>query len=183
MVTRRRKRSKKWIFRLFLLILIIVAIVIVYLVWDSYFNDKKKEVAPEDKEVPAVQVEPEPKAEEKTPEKVEEKEDVKQYDGNNPNTDNSLSGAVTYAGVNNDKLMIRVNINQYLSGGSCTLRLLFESDVNMYEEMTEIIDSASTSTCAGFDVPLSRLSKGHYLIIINMNSDGKTGTINGEVDV
>ena len=35
---------------------------------------------------------------------------------------------ISYAGVNGDKLMIRVNINQYLSGGNCSLRLLYEND-------------------------------------------------------
>lgn len=183
MVARRRKRSKKWISWLLILILAIAAAVMIYLVWDNYFNDDKKKTAPNETETPAEQLQPEIKEEEKTPEKPEEKEDITQYDGDNPNTGDTLSGVVTYAGVNGDKLMIRVNINQYLSGGNCSLRLLYENDVNMHEEMVEIVDSASTSTCAGFDVPAQKLSSGHYSIIINVTSGDKTGTINGEVNI
>ena len=112
-----------------------------------------------------------------------EKEEVVQYEGENPNSATDLTGVVTYAGLVGDKLTIRVNINQYLSGGSCALRLLYEDDINVYSETVNIVNSASTSTCEGFDVPRTGLAGGKYSIIINLASDGKTGVINGEVNL
>lgn len=182
MMARRRKRSKKWISTLFILILLVAACVIVYLVWDNYFNDDKDKSGVEETAI-SEEEKPEEETEPIEEQEIVEKEETIQYEGENPNSANELSGVVTYAGAVDNKLMIRVNINQYLSGGSCSLRLLFEGDVNMYGEVVEIVDSASTSTCAGFDVPLEKLSSGHYLIIINVASGDKTGVINGEVDV
>ena len=45
------------------------------------------------------------------------------------------------------------------------------------------MDSAATSTCEGFDVPVSELDSGLYQIVINLDADGKTGAIKGEAKV
>lgn len=182
MMARRRKRSKKWISWLIILILVIAAGVVVYLVWDNYFNDDKGRS--EEQQTEIVDKNADNESEQKETEQVEvKKEEVVQYEGENPNTAAELTGVVTYAGLVGDKLTIRVNINQYLSGGSCALRLVFEDDVNVYSETVNIVNSASTSTCEGFDVPRTGLAGGKYSIIINLDSDGKTGVINGEVNL
>ena len=182
-MARRRKRSKSWISWLIILILLIAACVMVYLVWDSYFNDDKEKPQVDETEKVEEKTEPVEGEFEPEAEKVEQKEEIIQYDGENPNQGSDITGVVTYAGVSGGKLMIRVNINQYLSGGSCALRLLFENDVVMYSDTASVVDSASTSTCEGFDVPTAGLSSGNYKIIINVDSGAKTGVINGEVNL
>ena len=106
----------------------------------------------------------------------EDKTPVK-YDGENPNDLEILTGSVTYAGVAGDKLIIRVNIDQYLGSGTCSLTL------GNYSNSVNISPSASTSTCEGFDIALSDLGNmsGNSQFTINLSSGDKAGTITGEV--
>lgn len=113
-------------------------------------------------------VEPEPKA--------------VQYDGGNPNKSESLTGAISYAGVSGGNLIVRVNIDQFLASGKCELNIL-KDGTSAYNEITTIESSVSTSTCNGFSVPLSELASGKYAIEVNLESDGKYGKMVGEVTI
>ncbi|MBR3230847.1 hypothetical protein IKF73_02370 [Candidatus Saccharibacteria bacterium] len=179
-MARRRRRSKKWLFRLGFLILVVAALVVVYLVWVNYFKDEQKIDEGEEEVVMVEEKQPEEVIDEGQAEVVEKPETV-QYEGEDPNVAEELSGVVTYAGVTGEKLMIRVNINQYLSSGTCELRLLLEDDVVVYSDTAGIVSAATTSTCEGFDVPVAGWGAGKYAIIINMTAGEKTGVINGEV--
>lgn len=110
-----------------------------------------------------------------------EKEDKTpaKYDGNDANTYENLTGFVTYVGKSGDKLMIRVSIDQYLSSGSCVLEL------GDYTASANISASAATSTCEGFDIPLSALGglSGDVDFVINLASGEKIGTINGSANL
>lgn len=181
---KRRRRNRKWISRLIILVLLIVAAVVCFLVWDNYFNDKKEQSVDvdtqkiEEKESEVVEVEQETDSS-----NIEEKKETVQYDGDNPNNSDELTGVITYAAASGDDLLIRVNIDQYLSEGSCELRLVLENDVNVYSDKVDIVSSAMTSTCEGFNIPLSVIGGGNYKIYINMMSGNMTGVINGEVSV
>jgi len=183
-MAKRRHRSKKWISWVIILILLIGAGVVCYFVYDSYFRDKSgDEVKPvensqdkDDEKKTPEETQPEEKKEE-----VVEKEKVVQYDGADPNESNGITGAITYTGVSGGSLMIRMNIDQYLNGGTCTLGLR-QGGSTVYSAEVGIVDSASTSTCEGFNVPVNGLS-GKYNIVIYINSNGKTGEISGEVEV
>ncbi|MBR3236721.1 hypothetical protein IKF92_03535 [Candidatus Saccharibacteria bacterium] len=111
-----------------------------------------------------------------------EKKKVEQYDGDDPNTNNDLSGAVTYAAVSGDNLMIRVNIDQYLESGKCEL-ILKKNDATIHSSIANIIDNASTATCEGFDVPVAKLGGGKIDIIINLSAGERSGSIRGEVNI
>ena len=181
----RRKRSKKWISWLIILILLIAAGVVCYLVWDNYFNDKKDDaVTPTDT---SEQVKDEKNGEEeiRTDETNGEESDdkkVKQYEGEDPNKAEELSGVVTYAGVVSNKVMIRANIDQYLETGTCKLNLLKDGQV-VYEDTARVVGSAATATCEGFDIPSTKLSNGNYEIIIKIETNEKTGTIRGSINI
>lgn len=180
-----RRRSKKWLYWTVFLVLLIVAGVIAYLVWDNYFNKKGDGV----EQSATSQAEGQPKEkttadEERDPTddgEAEEKK-TKQYEGEDPNKAAELSGAVTYAGVNGDKLTIRVNIDQYVKNGACSLGLRREG-MNIYSAEARIINNATTSTCEGFDVPVAGLGSGDTVIVIYLNSEDKTGEIHGEVRI
>ncbi|MBR3115943.1 hypothetical protein IKF30_01825 [Candidatus Saccharibacteria bacterium] len=175
-----RRRSKKWISRLIIFVLLIVACIIIYLVWDNYFDDKKDEGGEGEPEL-SIQ-EGGGNATEDSEDDTQEEDDkkVKQYEGGDPNNAEELSGAVTYAGVVGDVVMIRMNIDQYLGEGQCKLSLLNNATV-AYEDTASIVSSASTATCDGFDVPVSKLSGGNYDIVIKIEASDKTGSITGEV--
>lgn len=109
----------------------------------------------------------------KTPEK---------YDGDDPNLEESLTGAITTARFNDDILIIRVTIDQYLSNGTCTLNL--SSGDESLQRTANIAPIAASSSCEGFDIPIQELSSlGDTINIkINISSGNKTGNINGEVE-
>ncbi len=118
---------------------------------------------------------------------TEEKEPVPQYDGDDPNTAPNLTGALTYAKImktpNGDEMLVlRVNIDQFLSEGTCDLTIK-NGDESVYEDSTAIIDSASTSTCTGFDVPVSEIRSGNMQIVIKLTSGDRTGVIDGEIKI
>ena len=181
MAHRRRRRNKRWLGKVLFLVLIIVAGVVCCLVWDNYFRDKTPEKPGNNsKETPKEEEVKKSEPEQET--EVVEKEKVKQYEGEDPNVADDLTGVVTYAGVSGNELIIRVNIDQYLAEGSCRLTLLQDGAV-VYNDTAEIIDSASTATCAGFNVPVTNLGSGETGIRIELDASGKRGVIAGEVEL
>lgn len=185
-MVRRRRKSKKWITWLVFLVLIIVAGVVCYFVWEKYFKEED-ELKQENNTSVVVEEskneKQEPKNRDNVSEEVmEEEKKVVQYDGADPNKSNDLTGVITYAGVSGANLVVRVNIDQYLSDGSCNLSLLSNGNA-VYGDTTKIVASASTATCEGFDVPVSEIGPGSYGIVINLSSGDKIGVIKGEVDI
>ncbi len=180
MAQKRRRKNRKKLFLILFLTLLVMAGVVGYFVWDGYFRAEEKE--DESSEM----------IEEVVPEEdkggkgstgdmiVEEKEPVVQYDGEDPNELDELTGVITYADVVGEKLMIRVNIDQFLEGGSCELSLI---QGGVKYSASANINSVTTATCEGFDVLVNELGKGNYQIMIKLNAGGKTGTINGEVSI
>lgn len=122
------------------------------------------------------------RSEDEMEEEMMRDKNVVQYEGDNPNKADSLSGVITYAGVNDGKLVIRVNIDQYLSGGKCELTLLRDG-ADIYDNVTNIVANASTATCEGFDIPVSEIGGGNVGINIKLSADGREGLIRGEVKI
>lgn len=184
-MAQKRKRSKKWISWLIILILLIAAGVVVYLVWDNYFSEKKS-IGEQAETNQVEKKQEEEKGRQETDVDVDDdnndEKKVKQYEGEDPNKKAELTGVVTYAGVNGDKLTIRVNIDQYIGGGTCRLSLK-RGGGDIYNAEARIVDSATTATCEGFDVPLSGLGSGDLVIVIYISSGDKTGEIKGEVRI
>ncbi|MBQ8985527.1 hypothetical protein IJ076_03250, partial [Candidatus Saccharibacteria bacterium] len=109
-----------------------------------------------------------------------EKEKIEQYTGESPNKADELTGLVTYAGVSGEKLIVRLNIDQFLSTGSCSLTI--SKDDNVYfSQSSAIIESVTTSTCDGFEIPVSNFPSGNLRIVVLLESGGKSGKIEGEV--
>ena len=181
MITRRRK-SKKWIIRLVFVALIVGAAITGFLLWKNYSkseSDEGDKIAETTEELK--------KSSEKdlgtseTPETVEEKKTIL-YEGDDPNKKTELTGVITYAEVSGDFLMVRINIDQYLSRGQCKLDLIRDG-VIVHEEEAAIINSAATATCEGFNIPSNSLDTGDYKIVIKLSSDMKEGMISGEVKI
>ena len=182
----RRKRNKKWIYTVFVIILLVIAGVVVYLVWDSYFRDKSSDDnggetsqvvddgAPEKNDTADT-------AKNASDDGVPEKKAI-QYEGKSPNELDVLTGAVNYAGVSGDKLMIRTSVYQYLESGSCEL-VMTQDGVTVYNEVAGIINDATTSTCKGFDVSIASLPSGYLQFVIYLSSGERTGEIGGEVNI
>ena len=187
----KRKRSKKWIYWVVVLVLVVVAGVVAYLVWNNYFANKSDNTT-----------EPETTSKEEVPEKTpdtkkpdtdntdtedyaepeQEKEKVLTYEGGDPNKAEELTGALTFASVEGDYLLLRVNIDQYLNSGTCQLSLSQNGGI-VYSESANITSAASTATCEGFNVPLSALGTGDFEVVVHLDSAGKSGFIRGGVTI
>ncbi len=190
---RRRKSKKSYLIAILLLAAVIV--LALFLILDHKNQEKPQPTeAPDNSTVVSTQPEPsdsssaaekdnENISSEPTPEQapVENPKQTTQNEGVNPNTLAEITGVITRANVTNDKLLIRVNIDQYLTSGSCSLTLT--SGDNKYTDAANIIAEASTSTCAGFDIPTSELGSGNWNITIQISSGDKKGIINGEVSL
>ena len=105
-----------------------------------------------------------------------------QYEGNNPNINDNITGVITYMSVSNNTLIVRVSIDQYLNGGECNI-ILEQGGTAVFGSAARVVDSASTSTCEGFNVPIEGIDHGKYNVLINITSERKTGTIKGEATI
>ena len=181
MIMPRRRRNKRWISWLIVLVLLITASVVCYLVWDNYFNDKKDVDLSKPKIIEELEEEADITEEDKVVEEDDKK--VKQYEGEDPNKTEELSGVITFAGVVDEKVIIRANIDQYLNEGTCKLNLIGNGGVVAYEDSANVMSSASTATCEGFDMPLNRINDGDYRIVIEIKANEKTGTIEGTLEI
>ncbi len=180
--TNKNKRNKK-------LIAIILLLVFAGLVWAlaTYLPTSDKE---ESKEKPtnnngSQQVDDEKdKPDEEAP-KNEDTGDGKtpvQNEGKDPNKLENITGFVTNKSVNADQktLTIRVTIDQFISqAGTCTLSLTHATSGKVVTKTAPTFDNPSSSTCQGFDVPLSELSSGNWRINIKVKSQDKLGEISG----
>ena len=185
MAQKQKRNNKRWIFWLVMAVLFVAAAAVCYLVWDGYFRNKSEDNLVKEQSV--AKEEKRDKESEKKEEDVKMKEEVAvskeeiiQYEGDNPNTQDDLTGVITYAGVSGGNLMIRVNIDQYLEDGTCELSLVQNGVV--YSDAANIVGSAATATCEGFNVPAGGLG-GQYEIIISLSSGEKAGVIKGEVEI
>ena len=122
-MAKKQKKNKKWLYWLLMFVLFVMAAVIVYLVWNTYFKDKSEEQN-SGANVEAVEIEEQEEPQKQGEVVIPNKPKVVQYDGENPNSAEELSGVITYAGFNDNGLMVRVNIDQYLGDGECKLDLL-----------------------------------------------------------
>ncbi|MBQ3292869.1 hypothetical protein IJG93_00980 [Candidatus Saccharibacteria bacterium] len=179
-----RRNNRKWLWWGIGILVVAVTIVAVVLIVknntkdESTYNERGQSETKESEKKEEKKEEPEKTKEETT----SQKEEVKQYDGEDPNTVETLTGVISYAGVSGGKLLIRVNIDQYLSNGSCKLALTRDG-VTIYNSTAAIESSVSTSTCNGFDVPVSEIGNGNFKIEVTLESDNKYGKIAGEVAV
>ncbi len=105
-----------------------------------------------------------------------------QYEGESPNKSESLTGIISYAGVSGGKLLVRANIDQYLTSGKCKLNLV-KDGVTVYNKEASIVESVTTSTCDGFEIAASELNAGDYTVEIILESGEKYGKILGEVKI
>ena len=110
-----------------------------------------------------------------------EKDITPSYEGENTNTSQTLTGVINYAGVANDILMIRTTINQALSSGTC--RLALSNGSATVTRDSNIALNPSSSTCEGFDVPISELGSGNWTITITVTSDNRSGELKGNVTI
>lgn len=109
------------------------------------------------------------------------KDTPKQYEGDSPNTSNSLTGVINYKSVVDGNLTLRITIDQSLASGTCSLKLI--SSGKTVSRSASVVSNPSSSTCEGFSVPVSELSDGQWSIEITVTSGDRTGTFKDKVTI
>lgn len=110
-----------------------------------------------------------------------EKELPQLYEGENINNSTGLTGTITAKSVMAGNLIIRNTIDQMVGGGNCELNL--SSGGRNITRSAEIIQNPSSSTCAGFDIPVSELAPGQWNIEIKVSSGDKGMTLKDTVNI
>lgn len=169
-----------------ILVLVIIMILGIYLIV-SRTGSSNKEIETSNNTIGAVPSKTEAKGENSEEEDKNaatgKKQTPSQYDGDDPNKLDEITGYISYSAVNYDNYNIRLTINQYLTSGSCELALT-SADGQVITKTAPVVASASTSTCQGFDIPLSELSSSNsWQISINISAEYKKGTITGDISL
>jgi hypothetical protein len=60
---------------------------------------------------------------------------------------------------------------------------LSKNGVTHYSQSVGIVESVTTSTCDGFKISTLELPSGNLQVEINLDSDGKSGKIEGRVKI
>lgn len=127
-----------------------------------------------------------PPATEEQPPEPEDK--VSQYEGEDPNLLDELTGHIAYKGVNRETnyqtLTVSASIDQYLhSDGTCTLSLKNPDNTEVYSAILPAQPDVTTSACGPFEVNIADFSSGAYQIEITVSGDSKTGLITDAVQL
>lgn len=89
---------------------------------------------------------------------------------------------ITAANQNNGTVQIRALIAAVDTGGTCTLTLS-QAGHQTVTKTAGTQNLSSTSTCQGFDIPVSELSTGTWSIAIAYSSSTLTGNASGSITV
>lgn len=107
-----------------------------------------------------------------------------QYEAENPNRLNELSGFITSALQDGTNLYINAMIAQYLeTDTTCNLTLKGTNTNSTYTATVKALPDVTTSNCEEFVIPITNLAPDYYQITIDLSSAEKQGTITGGVQV
>ena len=93
----------------------------------------------------------------------------------------NLSVTISHKSVQDNKLVLRVTIQQLISSGECTLTLT--KDSNVITKKANIVQNPSSSTCAGFDIPVNELGSGLWNINIAVTGNNKTDSVGDKINI
>lgn len=101
---------------------------------------------------------------------------------NSPSAQNdNISLIITSANQVDNTLSVRTLIEGVVSSGSCTLELI--SGNKKVTKFSEVQALSNSSTCKGFDVPVSELSTGTWQINLTYQNSNQRGSTTGSVEV
>lgn len=89
--------------------------------------------------------------------------------------------AITAKNQTSQTYQIRAQIDGLLTNGTCTLTLT--NGPSTVTKKAEVQNLSSTSTCMGFDVPLSELSVGTWQVTLIADSATVTGSVTNSIVV
>ena len=94
----------------------------------------------------------------------------------------AVTGEFTMLEQSGSTVRIRTILSGVSSGGSCVLTMSGPSG-GTYSATSQVQALASSSTCQGFDVPVSNLKTGKWTVSVKVTMAGDTAVLEGEVDI
>lgn len=89
---------------------------------------------------------------------------------------------ITAANQNGEMINIRALIQTITSSGACSLSMTGPSG-KTYSAAADVQALPSSSTCKGFDVPTSELSKGTWNIVVSFENSDVKGSASKEIEI
>ena len=112
--------------------------------------------------------------------------DVSKDDGSTSqpsgSSDNTASMRITAMNQSAGMLSIRTIIDTVTSSGTCTLSMKSSSGAT-YSATTSVQALPSSSTCTGFDIPVSELSPGSWTVEIIYKNGNTSGSANETINI
>lgn len=115
-------------------------------------------------------------------ESVEKNEAINENSSDQSGEIGTVSVIITAAEQSSGQLVIRSLIQTVSNEGTCTLTLQ-KTDGTTVTKTAGVQASASSSTCKGFDVPVSELSPGEWRITVNYKSESLEGAAGHTVTI
>ncbi len=114
---------------------------------------------------------------------VQEDQEAKTTDkeSGHDSSGSSFTTQITTKSVHSDTLQIRNVINGIFSQGTCKLTLTKGNEV--VTKSADIQALPQSSTCKGFDIPLSQLSPGSWRVDLSVTIDNETVKASATVEV
>lgn len=112
-----------------------------------------------------------------------EENGFKKPESSNPPSSNSYQNIpiqISASSQNGSIYQIRVLINSVVPESACTLSLEMGSKRIVKTSVTQAL--AQTSTCKGFDIPISELLPGTWKMNVNISGNSQ-GSVAGEIEV
>jgi len=100
-----------------------------------------------------------------------------------PNAKSIVDVIFTAANQSDSTVQIRVLISTVDSGGSCVLTLTSRSSGSVVTKQSSVQALSTTSTCQGFNIPLSELAPGIWLASILYENPNLTGSASTTIEV
>lgn len=120
----------------------------------------------------------EPKEENSTEPTPEAEKNNTQYEGENPNNSESLTGIINYIGISDGTLSVRVSIEQSVAG-TCVFTITTPSGKTI--NGSSAISVGPTSSFCSFSTPAQE--SGSWKVSVGATSSDKHGTIAGEANL
>jgi cytoskeletal protein RodZ len=172
----KRSSSKRLIVSI-AVVVVLLAAAVGYFLWKQYQNnhnaDDKTSSSSIDLSTP-------------TKEQIKEGNDAKnetiKNDSNSNDTpDKSISNEITSASVSGDTLYIRNEIMGVYADGTCKLTLTKGSET--ITRQAGLQPGPQSTTCKGFNIPTSQLSRGTWNVILTVTINDKTADATTTVSV
>ena len=192
--TRKNKKTNTTVIGFVLLLALAVGVTVLVL---SFITPKKKSDGKDEPNITTNVESTKPVEKQPAEEQPEEpKEETKEDDGESENqqtpaqyekvkdetASDAISATVTHSSIDNRKFVLRLTINELVKGsGNCLLYMV--SGNKKYNDKVEIVSDPTSSTCAGFDVDIAKLSSGTWNYTVTITSGKRTGKVEGKITI